>query len=56
MRFEGPDAVEAHVRHILKGVDVANGFVFMVPAPVGSPMVNVERVKAAFDNNPPPLL
>jgi hypothetical protein len=45
MRFEGPDAVEAHVRHILNGVDLTNGFVFMVPAPVGSPMANIDRVK-----------
>lgn len=49
MRFEGPDAVETHVHEILKDVDTTRGFVFLAPAPVGSPMENVERVKQIVD-------
>lgn len=45
MRFEAADAVESHVKSILADVDTMRGFVFMVPAPVGSPMENVERVR-----------
>lgn len=45
MRFEGPDAVERHVHEILAGVDTTRGFVLMAPAPMGSPMENVERAK-----------
>ncbi len=45
MRFGTPDAVEAHLYRVLKGLDLHKGFILQVPPPVGTPRANLERVK-----------
>lgn len=44
VRFGSPDALEAHIYEVLRGVDTRNGFVFQAPIPGETPMVNVNRI------------
>lgn len=48
LRFGTPDDVETHLLDILAGVDTHRGFALMVPPPLGTPMANLDRVRAVL--------
>jgi uroporphyrinogen-III decarboxylase len=43
MRNGSPDQVEAHLHDLLNGLDLQLNLVFMVPAPIGTPLANARR-------------